>query len=133
LEIFTEKEIAYIKKGSLCRIATASKDANPHVTPVLYVFDGNYFYIAIDYGEKKLKNLKENNKVALVIDDRTKKGARGIMVQGTAEILERGDEYKYALKLLFDRFEIYRKNPWGEGEAPIIKVIPKKKASWRVN
>ncbi|MEM4311559.1 MAG: pyridoxamine 5'-phosphate oxidase family protein [Nitrososphaerales archaeon] len=133
MSLFTDKELKYIKGNTLCRLATASKDAIPHVTPVLYVFNGNYFYIAIDYGEKKLKNLRENDKVSLVIDDRTKAGARGIMIQGRAEVLERGEEYRYALKLLFDRFEIYRSNPWGEGEAPIIKVLPKKKASWRIN
>ncbi len=100
------------------------------MTPVVYVFDGTHFYIAIDYGEKKLKNLKENSKVALVIDDRTKFRTRGIMVQGTAEILERGETYRYALKLLFKRFEMYRNDPWEEGESPILKIIPLRKASW---
>ena len=28
------------------------------------------------------------------------------------------------------RFEFYRKNPWGEGESPILGVTPKKTVSW---
>jgi hypothetical protein len=28
------------------------------------------------------------------------------------------------------RFEFYRKNPWGEGESPIFRVIPEKAVSW---
>ncbi len=45
-------------------------------------------------------------------------------------MFERGVEYVRLLKILFDRFEFYRKNPWGEGESPILKVIPSKIANW---
>jgi len=129
---FSEAEKNYIETNTTCRLATASRDNMPHVTPVVYVFDGKHFFIAIDYGEKKLKNLKENSKCALVIDDRTRFRGRGIMIQGMVEILERGEDYRYALKILFDKFEMYRKNPWGEGESPILKITPLRKASWGI-
>lgn len=130
--MFSKAEIDYIEEETTCRLATPSKDAVPHVTPVIYVYDGKHFYIAIDYGERKLKNMRENRKVALVIDDTLKMRSRGILVQGEVEILERGADYKYGLKLLFDRFEMYRRNPWGEGESPILKIEPKSKASWGI-
>jgi len=130
--LLSDREARYLKSNTLCRLATASRDGVPHVTPVLYVFDGSHFYIALDYGEKKLKNLKENGRVAFVVDDFYKRRSRGIMIQGEAEVLERGELYRYALKLLFERFEIYRRNPWGEGESPIIKIKPTSKASWGV-
>ncbi|MDG6910255.1 MAG: pyridoxamine 5'-phosphate oxidase family protein [Nitrososphaerota archaeon] len=124
----TPKQLAFLKAHEVCRLATASKDAKPHVVPVIYALDGEDVIVAVDYGTKKLKNLRENKEVALVIDEYHPN--RAVMVEGTCEILERGKEYLRLLRILFDRFETYRKNPWGEGESPILKIRPTKAVSW---
>ena len=121
-------ELEFLRSHELCRMATVSKDGQPHVVPVVYAMDGNDLIIAIDYGTRKLGNLRENKKVALVVDEYRPNG--GIMVEGTAEILERGKEYLRLLQILFDRFEYYRMNPWKEGESPILKIHPAKTVSW---
>jgi len=124
----TSKQLNFLKAHEVCRLATASKDAKPHVVPVIYTLDGESVIVAIDYGTKKLKNLQENSKIALVVDDYHPNHA--VMVEGDCEILERGKEYLRLLRILFDRFEYYRKNPWGEGESPILKIRPTKAISW---
>ncbi len=96
---------------------------------MIYALDGDAFVVAIDYGTKKLTNLKENPFASLVVDEYGRKH-RAIMIQGRCGVLERGAEYKRLLHILFQRFEYYRANPWGEGEAPIIRVLPDKVASW---
>ena len=126
--VLTSKELDFLKRHEVCRLATASKDARPHVVPVIYALDGENVVIAIDYGTKKLGNLKQNNRVALVVDDYHPNHA--VMVEGECEILERGKEYLRMLQILFDRFETYRKHPWGEGESPILKVRPTKAVMW---
>ncbi len=126
--ILSPNQLKFLRGHEVCRLATASKDARPHVVPVIYALDGVDIVIAIDYGTKKLKNLMENNRVALVVDDYHPNHA--VMVEGDCEILERGKEYVRLLKLLFDTFETYRKHPWGEGESPILKVKPTKAVSW---
>jgi len=126
--VLTSKELGFLKRHEVCRLATASKDARPHVVPVIYALDGEDIVIAIDYGTKKLGNLKQNNRVALVVDDYHPNHA--VMVEGECEILERGKEYLRMLQILFDRFETYRKHPWGEGESPILKVRPTKAVMW---
>jgi len=110
-------------------LATASKKGVPHVVPIIYALDGDAFVIAVDYHTKKLTNLRENPKAALVVDEYGK-GNKGIMVQGDCAILEKGPEYVRLLHILFDRFEYYRKNPWGEGESPILRIVPTKVAAW---
>jgi uncharacterized protein len=100
----------------------------PHVTPVIYAMGGNYPLIVTDYGTAKFKILRQNDRVSLLVDDY--RPNRGLMIQGHCEIFERGNEYMRLLKILFDRFEYYRKNPWGEGEAPILKITPEKIVSW---
>lgn len=126
--VLTESQLGFLKNHELCRLATASKDARPHVVPVIYAMDGDDVIIAVDYGTKKLANLRENPRVALVVDEYRPNG--GLMVEGDCEILERGKEYLRLLHILFDRFEFYRKNPWGEGESPILKIRPTKAVVW---
>jgi hypothetical protein len=46
------------------------------------------------------------------------------VIQGECEIYERGRVYLKLLDVLMKEFEIYRNNPWKEGESPILKVIP---------
>jgi uncharacterized protein len=111
-------------------LAVSGKDGMPHVTPVIYAMDRDYPVIVTDYGTKKLKILKENKKVSMVVDETDPN--KGIMIQGKCEIFERGKEYLRLLKILMDKFEVYRKNPWGEGESPILKIIPERVASWGV-
>ena len=126
--MMTSGQLDFLKSHQLCRLATASKDARPHVVPVIYAVDGENIVVAVDYGTKKLRNLKENEKVALVVDDYRPNHA--VMVEGDCRVFERGKEYLRLLQILFDRFEYYRKNPWGEGESPILKIEPTKVVSW---
>lgn len=126
--VLSKKETQFLKSHELCRLATVSKQCIPHVTLVVYAMDGQNVIIAIDYGTRKFANLKENQNVSLVVD--TNRPNAGLVVQGKCQMFERGAEYVRLLKILFDRFEFYRKNPWGEGESPILKVVPSKTASW---
>lgn len=121
----SKSEADFVNRMGVSRLASASLDGQPHVVPVSHALDGEFIYVATDYGTRKLRNLGENRKAALVVDEQG-----GVMIQGDAEILERGPEYTKALKVLFDRFEGYRNNPWGEGEAPIIRIRIKKVVSW---
>lgn len=124
----SDKERKFLQSHDVCRFATASKKAVPHVVPVVYALDGGVFVIAVDYGTKKLQNLRENPVASLVVDDYDPN--RAVFIQGRCLILERGKEYLRLLKILFDRFEFYRSNPWGEGESPILVVTPDKVTNW---
>jgi nitroimidazol reductase NimA-like FMN-containing flavoprotein (pyridoxamine 5'-phosphate oxidase superfamily) len=123
-------ELDFLKKHELCRMATASKDLQPQVTPVIYAMDGENLVVAIDYGTRKLANLRENPKIALVVDEW--RPNRGLMVVGNCQIIERGKEYLRLLQVLYARFDYYGKNPWKEGESPILKIKPVKTASWGI-
>ena len=123
-----ETERRFLASRELCHLATASSDGIPQVTPVIYAMDGNNVIIATDYGTRKLKNLRENRNASLVVDNYHPN--RAVIIQGTCEIFESGKEYLQLLQILFARFKFYRENPWGEGEAPILKVTPSKVVSW---
>jgi uncharacterized protein len=128
MPILGRKELRFIKANELCRLATVSADCIPQVTPVIYAVDGENVVIATDYGTKKLKNLRSNPKVSLVVDEYHPN--KGVVIQGRCEVYEKGEEYLRLLKILFSKFEYYRKNPWREGDAPILKIVPEKVTSW---
>jgi len=88
---FTEDELVFVTQSRLARVATASSDGQPHVVPVVYEFDGFAFYFTGWNLEKSLKfrNLNENKKVAMVIDDLLTVcpwRPRGLEVRGVAEL-----------------------------------------------
>lgn len=52
---FSEDEVAFITQSRLARVATASRDGQPHVVPVVYEFEGTAFYFTGWNLEKSLK------------------------------------------------------------------------------
>ena len=127
---FTSEETAFLKKNEVCRLATASRDGKPHVTPVCYIFQEGCFYIATDYDTKKYKNASENPKVALVVD--TYKPHKAVAVGGEVEILKRGEEFRRIREMFYRKFDWARNDPWDEGESPILKIEPSSKSSWGI-
>ena len=94
--IFSEKEIEYVKSQHLARIATASISSKegeevsiqPDVVPVGFDFDDHHFYVGGMNLLKstKYKNVLQNNKVAIVIDDLNSVDPwdpRGMKIYGT--------------------------------------------------
>src|SRR5579872_6878618 len=107
---FTDEEVEFLESSRLARVATSGKKAEPHVVPVAIEFDGEYFYFGGWNLEQSLKfrNIKENSKVALVVDDLASVRPwrpRGVEVRGRAEIQENNDG-------------IY------------VKITPERKVSW---
>lgn len=129
---FTTGEIKFIEDNELCRLATSDSKNTPHVVPVNYIFRNGFFYIFADYETKKIKNIKENPKVALLIDVYRTPKNKAVLIIGKADILERGEEYRQIYNLFYKKFGWVRADPWNEGEAPLIKVIPEKKVSWGI-
>ena len=127
--IFRKSEREFLGRNELCRLATC-QDNIPHVVPVSYVFEDDKFYVATDYDTKKYKNIKRNNKVALVIDIYGAVGNKAVCVQGVAQIIESGETFARLYRVFHERFEWVGQDSWEEGEAPFLEVIPIGKVSW---
>ena len=131
----TVSDLTFIKQLPVVRVATSSKSGNPRVRPVWPVFDGKNIYFATDPGTVKLKHIKENSAMSIVFDDYDRdnwSNLKGIRIQGTAKILNGGDEYKYAHALLKEKYPEYRtaEGGWTYGEIPIIKIVPRSVGNW---
>jgi nitroimidazol reductase NimA-like FMN-containing flavoprotein (pyridoxamine 5'-phosphate oxidase superfamily) len=129
LVAFTKPEKEFLLANEACRIATCHDDV-PHVVPVSYVFEDGAFYFATDLETRKLENIKKNGRIALVIDVYSSVGNRAVCVQGRAELIERGKEFARLYNVFHEKFAWVRRDPWKEGEAPFVKVVPENKVSW---
>ena len=129
---FSQKEIEFLKKLEEARIAT-SHDNIPHVKPVSFVFEDNAIIIATDYNTRAYANIKSNSQTSIVIDVYKSGDHKAICIQGKAEIIERGSEFKKIHDIFYDKFAWVRKDPWKENQAPFLKIVPNNKVSWGLN
>ncbi|MGK2880067.1 MAG: PPOX class F420-dependent oxidoreductase [Mycobacterium sp.] len=96
---FKPYEIAYLEQTDLGRLATVQKDGTPQNSPIGFTY--NTELGTIDVGgfqmskSQKYKNLRHNNKVALVVDDlysRDPWRVRCLEIRGTAEQVPDGGQ-----------------------------------------
>jgi nitroimidazol reductase NimA-like FMN-containing flavoprotein (pyridoxamine 5'-phosphate oxidase superfamily) len=131
----SKSDIAFIKQLPVCRLATATEECEPVVRPVWAIFDGANIYFASDPDTPKLEHIEANPQVSMVFDDYDDKNwsvIKGIRVQGEAEVMWNGKEYRYAYDLLKEKYPEYAspEGSWKEGDVPIIKVTPTTFTKW---
>jgi uncharacterized protein len=128
---FSRNEIQFLRSNEICRVATC-KNNLPHVTPVSYIFNDGKFYFATDYNTVKYANLKKNNRISLVVDTVQNNKNIAIVTMGIAKLIHSRKKFENLYDLFYDRFEWVRQDPWKQGEAPFVMVIPKSKVSWGI-
>lgn len=119
-----------LRKQEIARIVTLSKDGYPHIAPMWFAYDGRYVYIGTDSDTKKVANILNNNKVAVLVDSQDWHNPEGVLIQGKAEILKKGDkDFDYSVNLVVERFPGEKKY---EGpKQRILKITPVKVAYWK--
>jgi uncharacterized protein len=127
---FNKKEEKFLLENEVCRLSTSHNDI-PHITPVTYIYEKNFLFFATDYETRKYKNIKVNNKIAAAIDTYSSSVEnKAVIIQGIADIIEGGREFRDLYRKFSKKFEWVRKDPWKEGEAPFIKMRVTNKLSW---
>jgi len=128
---FNQKEEGFLKSIEEARIAT-SHDNISHVKPVSFVYHDNLILVSTDYETRTYTNIKSNPHTSIVIDIYKSENHKAICIQGKAEIVENGSEFKKFYNIFYKKFEWVRKDPWNENEAPFLKIIPSNKVSWGI-
>ena len=128
------KEEKYLSEQFVGRLATSVRN-RPHVTPVRFGLKYGRIFIDISKDSKKMRNIMKNNKVAFVVDDYLEKDgvkyARGLLIEGEAEIHENDKVYQLGRHLINEKYkpELGFRRGFSENRA-IIVIKPKKVSSW---
>src|SRR5213080_3442664 len=97
MRVWSEEARRFLETHRVGHLATAGADGAPHVVPVCYALDDAALYFIADEKPKRraprelqrLKNLRENARAALVVDDYDEDWSRlaWVLVRGTASVL----------------------------------------------
>ena len=105
----TKKVAKLIANERVCRVATAGADG------------------------RKVKNLRDNPQVAITVDLYSDDWSqlRGVMVQGTARLIERGPRFKQARARLYAKFPQYaREAAISPSDSVVVEVTPTHVFTW---
>lgn len=100
-----------VTDARVARLATIDfEEAKPHIVPVVFVFDGNSYYIPIDKKPKRdndperlrrVKNIQVNPNVALLIDEYHEDWSKlfFVMIQGKGSLIGKFNGYDEVKKV----------------------------------
>ncbi len=131
---------AFVAGRRVGRLATADKDGMPYVVPVCYAYDwgSGRVYTAVDLKPKsvginrlkRVRNIRENPRVALVVDDYSEDWGElaYVMALGTATVLEEGEERRRGEELLREKYEQYAEML--EEGCAVIRIEVRRATGW---
>jgi PPOX class probable F420-dependent enzyme len=115
---------AMVRDARVARLATVLPDGSPHVVPVCPVLDGDRLVVALD-GGVKLRNLRNDPRVALVVDDYVEDwdALRQVVVFGRATLLEDGPGWERGRDAMYAKFEQYEPQaPIERGSTVVVEI-----------
>ncbi|MFQ5969501.1 MAG: TIGR03668 family PPOX class F420-dependent oxidoreductase [Nitrososphaerales archaeon] len=133
------KVTSKISKARVARLSTID-NGQPHVVPVVFIFDRGYFFIPLDKKSKSVKpeklrrvrNIVKNPMVALLIDEYKEDWSKlfFIMVVGKARIIgkEQGQVLARVHKLLLTKYPQYKCVGIGKS---CVMIDPQKVIFWK--
>jgi PPOX class probable F420-dependent enzyme len=137
---FSETDRAFIDVHRVARLATADAAGVPHVIPIVYARIGDLLYFVVDdkpkrtrTGLKRLRNIRVNPRVAVVVDEYHEDWSRlaYLLVHGRAELVTDRSEYARALEALRERYPQYRRMPLALDTHPMVRIMPERQHFWR--
>jgi len=86
---YPQELIWLLTDGKFGYVGTSDKDMTPHLTPVIFVFDGHTVFFVVSKISKKLRNMHENDEIAFIVDMRDPNNLynnRAVLFMGRAKI-----------------------------------------------
>jgi nitroimidazol reductase NimA-like FMN-containing flavoprotein (pyridoxamine 5'-phosphate oxidase superfamily) len=115
------------------RAGTVGKTGVPHVVPVCHVLRDGKIYFGSGKEGRKVLNVKANPRVTVTVDLYADdwSNLKGVMVQGTARLIERGPRFRAIRALLYKKYPQYPDEAaLDESDSVIIEVTPTHVFAW---
>ena len=134
----TTKVKRFLRSARVAHLATADREGRPHVIPICFAFDGEELYSPIDEKPKKrlplllkrIKNIRENPQVSVVVDRYDDDWSRlaYVLITGRAKVLVKGQRHHRAVLLLRRKYPQYRH--MAIQDRPMIRIRVTHWTSW---
>jgi PPOX class probable F420-dependent enzyme len=108
-----------VGEARVARLATLGAEGRPHLVPICFALDGETLYSAVDEKPKRskrlqrLENIRRRPEVTVLVDHYEEDWSRlwWVRLDGTAIVLDEGEEQGHAVALLEAKYEQYRAEP----------------------
>lgn len=131
----------FLDEHRIGHLATADRESAPHVVPICFArLDERLYFVADEKpkrcGPKRLKrlaNIAENPRVALVVDDYREDWSKlaFLLLHLDAAIVETDEEYESALAALRRKYPPYRTMRLLSATNPIVRMVVHRWHFWR--
>jgi general stress protein 26 len=99
----TDNEIVeLLKSAEIARICTHNKDGTIHAVPVWFNYENEQIYIGTPKDSRRVRNIKRNNNVTVLIDVYVGIETKGVIIYGKASIDEK--DMDQAAHSIFSRY-----------------------------
>ncbi len=132
---FSHPEVQKILEEPVTAVlATINPDGSPLAVPMWYVHDSSGIGMVSVDGLQKIRNLRRDPRVSVVVESVAASGPRCVIVQGTVEFLE-ADTDRLALGGSFvDKYGESIEKRWGgrtvPGDRVLFNIRPKRVKLW---
>lgn len=130
---------AFLAEPNLARLATVSKNGQPHVVPVWFLWEDGAVWISAYRSTRKVKHLLADKRCALVVDvKKAEHNVTGVLFECEAELFDSSQpQVRKRIERIYLKYlgpeGIRDKDPqdWlASPENMLIKLTPKHTASW---
>jgi PPOX class probable F420-dependent enzyme len=137
---FTPTERAFIDRHRVARLATSDLHGAPHVIPIVYASEDEALYFIVDdkpkrthTGLKRLRNIEQNPRVALLIDDYHEdwSSLAYLLIHGRAAVVADREEYARVLGALRARYPQYRPMRLAADSHPMVRITRERSHLWQ--
>jgi len=121
----------YLRAPRIAKLVTLYPDGAPTVVPVWYEWDGEEARIFTGRGSAKVERIRNDNRVALCVEEPTGSPEAWVVIEGTATIEQEGG-YDLARRLAYKYYTPAQADAaleqWGRmiDEWVVIRVTPKR-------
>lgn len=139
LSRLTPEQRRFLAGARVAHLATADGQGQPTALPVCYALVGDDIFIALDEKPKRsaphrlrrVRDIVANPRVALVVDEYQEDWSRlrWVLLRGSAEVVEGGQEHARAVEQLRAKYPQYRAMAL-EGR-PLLRMRVAECRSWR--
>ncbi len=139
--VLDARVIEFLRTARAGHLATATAAGVPHNVPLCFWFDlASRFYFVIDEkpksrtggGLKRMRNIAENPRVALVIDHYEEDWAAlaYVLIHGEAAVVDDPNEYLLAFRNLRDKYPQYRDMTLSPERNPVVRNEARRMHRW---
>jgi len=124
----------FLASEEVAVLATVQADGAPLAMPMWFLPDGDGITMISVDGLQKVRNLRRDARVCVVVEQGTRGPIRGVIVQGQATFLRPSGDRDALVERLLARYHPDLERLWGGPRMPsnrvIFRITPRRVRSW---